>query len=197
MPVIAFLIGFYGYLLPGIINMTMMELHLQKRHSVLTLVFLLALTFEFSYCYFSLLFFNFFSKNTDLMLYLTVIGCLFTLAIGIWMLVGVQKTIKQNTKDNYISRGVINIIVHPQQIPFWLITFVQLKPFIKIDSVLTFSLFNVLGCAAIFLLYILGGNRFMSYMNLKLTTVKKAVSILWIVISVVSLLNVTIKHINP
>jgi hypothetical protein len=195
MPLLAFLIGFYGYVLPGIINMMLMELYLQKRKSLLAFVFVLALLFEFIYCYYSLLFFNYFSKNTNLMLYLTVIGCLCTLLIGIWMLIGAHQATKQHSDNNYVSRGIISIIFHPQQIPFWLITFVQLKPLIKIDSAFLFALFNVIGCASIFMLYMFGGSRFIKYLNLKISTVKKAVSLLWIAISVISLFNIVLHNI--
>ena len=189
MYLIAFLTGIYGYIFPGNINLMLMELYGNKRFLLLSFVFVLSLVFEFIYCYTSLRFFKWFNGSSDLIHYLTFAGSFLSLLFGIWMLAANKKQEDFKQLNATITRGIISIIIHPQQITFWLFVYVQLSVFFTINSFGKFSLFNILGCAVIFIAYALGGSRIASYLKLNTSTIRKGVGIIYLLSGIITLVK--------
>jgi hypothetical protein len=53
--------------------------------------------------------------------------------MGIWMLTDRSKN-EEAVVRNTLYRGIISVIIHPQQIPFWIIVGIVVNEFINIDA---------------------------------------------------------------
>ncbi|MDI9319258.1 MAG: hypothetical protein QM530_02175 [Phycisphaerales bacterium] len=101
---------------------------------------------------------------------------------------------KHNYKDKgTIYRGFISIIIHPQQIPFWLLVGVLFQDIIfkplSFGSLLQFVLFNAIGTLLILLCYALLGKKLLDFIKLNITQITKIIGLSYILISLAYLLK--------
>ena len=181
----AFGVGVYGYLFPGNINTLMMHLSGKKNYKLLAGIFFLALLFEFLYCYTAISCYSLIGENTAIARILSWLGCIMGFGMGSWILLEKNKRSHEKT-NSMTARGIISIIIHPQQVVFWLYVYALLMPFGNIGSATSFALSNVCGCALIFSVYIWGGTRLLQKYQHSEKYLHKAVGLLYLLSSLVT-----------
>ena len=125
-------VGFYGYIFPGNINLMVLELYVSKRYRLLVPVLGLIVLFESIYCALSLTFLNSIKNNSNFYTSIEIVSYSLIFVMGLWMVAEKQKN-KRATRANTILRGVLSIIIHPQQIPFWLIAGILINRFVHFN----------------------------------------------------------------
>jgi small neutral amino acid transporter SnatA (MarC family) len=178
-------IGFYGYLFPGNINLMVLSLYREGRMAFLTRILILILFFESLYCFSSLYLLSFLSLNKQWLHIIEILAYTLTLIMGIWMIV--EKNKGRKSKQGTVYRGILSIIIHPQQIPFWLFVGVlfqhlSLRHFDPL-SLLQFVFFNAVGTLIILLLYAFYGNKLLTYFKLNIHQINKTVGVIYILLS--------------
>ncbi|MFM9951427.1 MAG: hypothetical protein ACKV1O_26065 [Saprospiraceae bacterium] len=190
MDLIGLPIGFYGYLFPGNINIMVLDLYGSKKYKVLFLILALVVIFESAYCLLSLIYLNSIKADKELFSVIETVSYLLVLAMGFWMLFN-NKSSEHVSKTNTLYRGVINIIIHPQQIPFWVIVGVILNPVMNFgenwNTTAGFVLCNALGTLLIMLIYMVYGNKLMQYFKFKLNQLNTTLGVVYIAMAVFSL----------
>ncbi len=184
-------IGFYGYLFPGNINLMVLELYSTKRYFFLSFMALLILIFESLYCFCTLNFLNESAMKQPWFQYVEWAAYLLTLSMGIWMFFETLPPLKAG--NNNIRRGIFSTIIHPQQIPFWLLMGVlfhdALHNMADKWSLPVFVVYNAIGTSLVLCCYAFFGKKLMSFFNLKMRQVNRLAGLLFIIISVISILN--------
>ncbi len=185
MSLIGIPIGFYGYVFPGNINLMILELYTSKRPRFLILMLALVIIFESIYCIASLMFFNNIKSNTNFFTFIESASYTLIFIMGLWMLF--EKRSKQNRPhQSTIFRGVFNIVIHPQQIPYWLIAGSVLSGTLNLNqnnlAVVTFAFFNAVGTLLAMVVYMFFGKKILSYFNLNIFHINKAMGVLYILL---------------
>jgi putative Ca2+/H+ antiporter (TMEM165/GDT1 family) len=193
---IGILIGFYGYLFPGNINLMVVQLYTTKRYRLLCGIFLLFVLFEIMYCGGSLYFLSSLQANAKWYAIIEWISFLLILIMGVWMVFENKKDEKAS-QQNTIYRGVFSIIVHPQQIPFWIVVGVLLNGVIQFDmnlaTLLPFVLFNVIGSFLMMICYMLLGNKLIGYFKLNLAQINKVMGVFYVLLALYHLIKLVYK----
>ena len=196
MSIIGLPIGLYGYIFPGNINLMVLDLYASKRYRVLAAVLVLIVVFESIYCLLTLLLLSGLKQSGHWYQSLEVGSFIMILAMGIWMLLESQKN-KQAVKKNTLYRGIINVIVHPQQIPFWLIIGLVINPVLKfggdVFALSGFIIYNATGTLLAMAIYMVFGNQILQYFKLNLSNINRAMGLMYVVIGGYSLLNFFIR----
>jgi len=191
MIILGILIGFYGYLFPGNINLMIMELYRSKRFSILILAALVVIICESIYCYFTLLLIDKLNEGNRWFHYLEHAAYCLSLMMGIWMILETKS--KNENRNNNIYRGLISAVIHPQQIPFWFFMGVLFNNTINNShnnfELSVFVFFNAIGVILILIVYATFGNKLLNFLNLRMSHINKFAGILYILIAVTSLLN--------
>jgi len=185
----AFVIGLYGYLFPGNINMCLMHLRAGGRYRLLATILLLALTFEFAYCYGALAACHWLSAQPYLLKAFTIAGCMVGCVLGLWMFFEKPGSERQK-QQALVSRAVLSIVVHPQQIPYFIFVFFLLGSLTTMPPILWFAVVNTLGCAVTFCCYIWKGNAIIQYLKLNSALLQKAVGIIYVLSGIAGLCKV-------
>lgn len=185
MILIGIAIGFYGYLIPGNINIMVLGLYNLKKYKLLFLILALIIFFESIYCLSTLFLLNRISINGQLYTGIELFSYLLAFVMGLLMLLEKKKS-NNKANNNTLYRGIFSIIIHPQQIPFWLIIGVVINPVMKFGiiffSIGSFVFLNAVGTLLAMFLYMKLGNRLLTYFSLNLYQINKSVGIFYILI---------------
>ncbi len=191
MSIIGLPIGLYGYIFPGNINIMVLDLYVSKKYGILLVVLTLIVVFESIYCILTLLLLGGLKSDSFLYKLLEVGSFILILGMGIWMLLESRKS-KQAVQKNTLRRGIINIIVHPQQIPFWLIIGVVVDPLMKfgmdVFAMAGFFIFDAIGTLLAMAIYMIFGSKILQYFRLNLSHINRAMGFGYIAIGCYSLL---------
>lgn len=187
----ALLIGFYGYLFPGNINLMVMELYRSRKYSTLVWVLLLILVFESLYCGGTLLFIESLKTHKSIFTVFQVVSFLLLIAMGVWILLEREKEAKKFS-ENTIKRGLISIVFHPQQIPFWMVIGIAINPLSNSALFIPFIFFNALGAGLVMLTYMLLGNQLMYFLKLNLLQLARMFAFVYIALGTFSLLKILV-----
>jgi len=192
MSIIGIPVGLYGYLFPGNINLMVLDLYASKKYRILAAVLLLIIVFESIYCLLTLLLLADVKENSQWYKWLELGSLMLILAMGIWMLMESRKN-KQTVQKNTLYRGIINVIIHPQQIPFWLIIGVVINPLMKfgmdVFALAGFVIFNAIGTLLAMCVYMVFGNKILQYFNLNLLVINMGMGFVYVGIGGYSLLR--------
>lgn len=94
-----------------------------------------------------------------------------------------------NVQKNTIYRGVLSIIFHPQQIPFWVFMGVFVNQFVTIhsnnSSFYQFVFFNALGTLLAMGSYIVFGKKLFLFFNLNLKNINKIIGTIYIALAII------------
>lgn len=190
MSLIGLPIGFYGYLFPGNINIMVLDLYGTKKYKLLFIILALVVIFESAYCMVSLFYLNKIKSNSQLFAVIEIVAYLLVLVMGLWMLFE-NKSNDKVSKNNTLYRGVLSIIIHPQQIPFWIIMGVVINPVLNFgmnwNTTAGFIGCNALGTLLVMTIYMIYGNKLMQYFKLKLNQLNTVIGVLYILLAVFSL----------
>ncbi len=187
---IGILIGFYGYLFPGNINLMVVDIYTTKDHKLLWLMLLLIVLFESIYCTASLYFLSTLQASPKLYKVIEIVCFIMVLSMGLWMFFERKKE-SVSSQKNTIYRGVFSMIIHPQQIPFWIIAGVFISPFLRfnmdIGKLLPFVAFNAIGTLLAMFFYMIFGNKLLSYFKLNIAQINKAMGGLYVLLALYQL----------
>lgn len=186
------LIGFYGYLFPGNIILMILELYHTQRTKLLLFSILLVLVFESLYCSLSLLFLGSISSESLVFKTLEFLSFFLIAAFGIWMIFEKRKE-QIKTQKNTIFRGMFSIILHPQQIPFWIIMGLVLNKITPIyaanQSFFLFVLFNAIGTFLALLFYMLSSAGIFHFLKSNGLQLNKIMGTLYIGLALYNLIS--------
>jgi hypothetical protein len=195
MSIIGILVGFYGYLFPGNINLMVVHLYTSKQYRLLWLMLLLIVLFESLYCGISLYFLGGLHSNTKWYTIIEIVSFILILIMGLWMIFENKKDTK-TTQQNTVYRGVFSIIIHPQQIPFWIVAGVLLNGLIQFDmklsSLLPFILCNAIGTLLVMVSYMFLGNKLIRYFKLNLAQINKVMGSFYVLLALYHLVKLVL-----
>lgn len=188
----AIFIGFYGYLMPGAINLASLELFLNKQNNKLFLFIVLALIMEFVYCFFILKFSLYLNELNWLNQLLNILIIIFLAFIGIWSWLDSRKSELLN-KKGLVKRGFFMIFFHPQQVPFYLIwgqVFIANHWINQNNFILLVFCINVIfGSLICLILYVFVGNKLIQLFSLKYKTINKILAIFYLFIALILIIK--------
>lgn len=149
MSIIGIPVGFYGYLFPGNITLMVVTLYGAKKFKLFLIILTLIVVFESIYCGVSLTFLNTIKSNTSFYKLIEFISYALIFVMGLWMIVEKKNNKNATHQNTIIIRGVFSIVIHPQQIPFWVVAGVLVNKAVQLDinsgALLLFTLFNSMG----------------------------------------------------
>jgi small neutral amino acid transporter SnatA (MarC family) len=183
-------IGFYGYLFPGNINLMVLDLFRSKHYKRLVLALALIVLFESIYASISLIFLNEFNTTTTLYKNVEFAAGILILIMGLWMIFenkNNQKTIHKNT----LYRGLLSIVIHPQQVPFWIIAGIFIKKLLQNNlnnwDIIGLVIGNGIGTLLLMVAYMIFGNILLNYFNLNIAYTNKVIGVVYILLAVYGL----------
>jgi len=185
---IAFCAGLYGYLFPGNINTMLMQLGETKRYVLLFTLMLLALGAEYAYCFFSITALSMLQSHDILIRSLSIAGCVLGFVFGIWILATRKQDMKQGGSA-VIARGLISMIIHPQQIPFWISVYSLSIPFGGIPHASLFALGDVAGSLVVYLLYAFAGSVLLRKLRVSYSHIQTTAGLLYLVSATAALVK--------
>lgn len=156
-------IGFYGYLQPGIINTMMLQLYLHQEIRKLIIAFICCIFFEIIYASISLYFFTKYTLTPTTQLYFKVAGAIIFIVIALSMLGKTKVYQQKQVLHKQYKQGIIAIILHPQQIPFWMATFSFVLPVLSstnLQLMIWLLVGNTIGVILIMIIYVFVGSLF-------------------------------------
>ncbi|MBL0049457.1 MAG: hypothetical protein IPP32_15325 [Bacteroidetes bacterium] len=187
----ALFIGFYGYLFPGNINLMVMDLYRSRRYVALLWVLLLILVFESLYCGGTLLFIEALKKHQSTFSVFQVVSFILLIVMGVWVLFDNKKE-EQKFSKNTLKRGLISIVFHPQQIPFWMVIGIAINPLSNYTQFIPFLFFNALGTLLVMLTYMILGNQVLNFLKLNIIQVARMFAFVYIAIGTFSILKILV-----
>jgi len=184
---IGILIGFYGYLFPGNINLMVVNLFHAKQYRLLSLILFMILLFESLYSIITLLFIKAILSHSLLFKGVEVFSILLLFALGTWMIMDGKKDV-QTVQTNTNRRGIFSIIIHPQQIPFWMAVAAFLSHVIY-KNIILFIFCNAIGVLLLMVTYMLLGKFLFNYFKVNIKLINKIIGIAYTVMSVYSIIH--------
>jgi hypothetical protein len=163
----------------------MLEIYRSGKMRFMLMMLCLILSFESIYCVLSLTLLNSIKSNHKLYSIIETISYAMIFVLGLWMLLEKRKNINK-TYRNTVYRGVLSIIIHPQQIPFWIIAGIIISRFMHLSvndgSLLLFVLFNAIGTALAMLLYMFVGNKILNFFQFNISQINKVMGGVYILL---------------
>lgn len=186
------LVGLYGYLFPGNINLMVLEIYRSGKFKFLLIILGLILFFESIYCITSLTLLNSIKSNQKLYASIESFSYAMIFLLGLWMLFEKRKN-EHKTYRNTIYRGVLSMIIHPQQIPFWVIAGVVISRFTDLTtnngSLFLFVIFNAIGTFLAMVIYMFVGNKVLNFYKFNTAQINKVMGGIYILLVFI--------HVNP
>lgn len=193
---IGILVGFYGYLFPGNISLMVVHLHASKQYKLLCQMLALIALFESLYCAAVLYSLQMLHKQSQWYYVVEIASYVMILLMGIWM-VFENKTTAKAASNNTVYRGLLSIIIHPQQIPFWLVAGLLLNTSLKFTNgwknLLPFVGCNAVGTLLVMVCYMLIGSKLIQYFKLNLSQINKVMGSLYVLLALYHLVNLVQK----
>lgn len=192
MSLIGISVGFYGYLFPGNINLMVVELYSTKKYKLLSIILTLIVAFESVYCGLSLIFLNAIKKNSHFYNSIEFVSYGLIFMLGLWMIVEKQHN-KKAAHQNTIIRGLFSIIIHPQQIPFWVVAGILINKVVQLNmnngALFLFMLFNAIGTLLAMFTYMFFGKIVLNYFKLNISHINKAMGSAYVLLALYHLLS--------
>ena len=168
------------------------DLFRSKKYKLLTDIVSLILVFESAYCLVSLLFLKAIKSNANVYSTIEISAYVLIAMMGIWMLADRSKN-QEAVIRNTLYRGIISVIIHPQQIPFWIIVGIVVNKFIDIEaespSLYQFIFFNAVGATIALLFYMVFGTKLLNYLKISFFKVNRVMGVAYLLIAAYSLFN--------
>ncbi len=178
-----FMLGFMGYLPPGNINLSVIQLALDEHKERLWLFILLATVMEFIYCLACLTGLDMLLHQPQLVIVLKWISVFIFATLGLLSFFHNEENIKVQAFSGF-GKGVFTAIINPLQIPFWLVWGVYLTENKWINGNLSFTtifaLVTSLGTVCILWMYAVGGKKLVETMKLERKLLDRIIGLLLI-----------------
>lgn len=174
--------GFIGYLMVNNINLCLLEMQRGGKTRAAAFFVLLVLGFEVLYCLLSLWGMKFLLQYPAWVLATRISAIVFLLIIGSWSLLEKGTEQPDKFRRNVIRRGYWSVLVHPQQIPFWLFWGLLLadkgllQP--RLSDFLQLAAANAVGSFLVLATYWKYGNQLIERFSLRRTFLKNLVGVI-------------------
>ncbi|HRG88417.1 MAG TPA: LysE family transporter [Chitinophagales bacterium] len=182
----AFVLGFVGYLPPGNINLTVVQLRVSQHRTSWWWFILFAAAMEFVYCFGCMWGIQLLLKQQQLSQILNWSAVVIFLALGLFSLL--HTTTDNNNTSVEIKRGILVAIVNPLQIPFWMVWGVYaMKDGWLGNDALSIALFSIacsVGTIAVLTLYAEVGRKLVEKLNLNKLLLNRIIGVLFISLAV-------------
>ena len=116
-----FLLGFVGYLPPGNINLTVVQISVSGSRNKYGLFILFAAFMEFIYCFGCLYGMDRLIQQPQLILFLNWSAVIIFLFLGTSIILIANKTDSSESSSPSIKKGILIALLNPLQVPFWLV----------------------------------------------------------------------------
>lgn len=186
---IAFTLGFVGYLPLGNINLTVVQMSVGEEKRRWQAFILFAALMEFIYCFGSLSGMQMLRQDTQLVFALNWSAVVIFFVLGFISILHKENPEgKKTLLSSYIKRGVLIAILNPLQIPFWLIwgVYVMENGWVKnsYNSIALFSFVCALGTIAVLYMYAVAGKKLVEKLNVNRTVLNRFIGVLLIALAV-------------
>ncbi len=191
---IAFTLGFVGYLPLGNINLTVVQMSVEEKKHRWQAFILFAALMEFVYCFGCLWGMQMLLKQTQLVVYLS------WSAVFIFLLLGVISFLHKPGSTGFtgVKRGILIAIFNPLQIPFWMVwgVYVMQNGWVKSEvlSIALFSFVCALGTVAVLYMYAVAGKKAVERLNVNQTILNRFIGSLLIILAVYQAVKLLTPH---
>jgi len=188
---IGFIIGFLGYLPPGNINLTVIQMSIGRHRSHLLYFILFASLMEFVYCFGSLMGMKFLLTEPKFILVIRWSSILVFTILGIISFL--HRVKEPEHRSSGIRRGMLIALLNPLQVPFWLIwgVYVLHNGWVKptLISITLFSIITAAGALTILWLYAVAGRKMETILNAHQLLLHRVIGCIFIGLAVLELLK--------
>jgi threonine/homoserine/homoserine lactone efflux protein len=193
--VYGFALGFMGYLPPGNINLTVVQLSIHHTNNKLWSFILLATVMEFLYCMGCLTGLDFLMHQPHLVHVLEWSSVFIFAILGLLAFFHHEDASKVQALSGF-GRGVFATIINPLQIPFWLVWGVYLSERLKGDLSTTavFAFITSVGTVCILWAYAVGGKKLVEWLKLERKLLDRMIGLLLIGLAVWQLVKLLHWH---
>ena len=178
-------IGLYGYIFPGNINLMVLEIFRTKKYRFLLIILGLILSFESIYCFTSLTLLDSLKSNQKLYSSIEFFSYILIFLFGLWMLFE-KRNNNAKSYRNTIYRGILSMIIHPQQIPFWVVAGILVNRFTHLNggngSLYLFVFFNAVGTLLAMGIYMFAGSKILNFFKFNTAQINKAMGAVYILL---------------
>lgn len=181
---VAFALGFLGYLPLGTINLTVVQMTIEQKKRHWQAFILFAAAMEFIYCFACFSGINVLLQQKQLAWYLNWV------AAGIFFLLGVFSFYysSDKTSKNSIKRGMLVAVLNPLQIPFWTVwgVYVLEHGWVKNStaSIVLFSGVCSLGTVAVLYMYAVAGKKIVQKLNVNQQIINRTIGLFFIALAI-------------
>jgi len=135
--IVAFLVSYVGSIPPGTINVSVMQLAIQKRRRAAVFFAFAASSVEFVYAGFTVQFHILLNNNETLADYFRIITSIALIGLGLWNIFSKSTSksviLKSEKGRHGFLRGMMLGILNPMTIPFWL----AITTYLENDNLIT------------------------------------------------------------
>ena len=191
---LGFILGFVGYLPPGNINLTVVQLAICHTKSKLWSFILLATVMEFLYCLACITCLDVLMQQPNLVVVLQWCAVVIFTALGLLSFFHNEDAVKTPVLSGF-GRGVFATIINPLQIPFWLVWGVYLNDKLKggFLAITIFAIVTSIGTTCILWIYAVGGKKLVENMKLERKILDRIIGAILIGLAVLQLFKL-LRH---
>ncbi|MEQ9466943.1 MAG: LysE family transporter [Ekhidna sp.] len=130
--IVAFVVSYFGSIPPGTINVSVMQLSMQKKQRAAIFLAFAASVIEFVYVGITVQFHLLLTNNETVAVYFRIITSLALIGLGIWNIFSKSTSTTVKVEEKITGRhgfrkGMLLGILNPMTIPFWLAITAQLE----------------------------------------------------------------------
>ena len=186
-----FILGLIGYLPPGTINLTVVQLALSDTKKRLWSFILFASIMEFIYCLGCLTGLDLLMKQPHLVTVLQWTSVFLFAILGLLSFFHNEHEGKKPAFSGF-RRGVFTALFNPLQIPFWLVWGVYLSDKLssQLPVIALFSIITSLGTVCVLWIYAVGGKKLVEVMKLERKLLERIIGLLLIGLALLQLFKI-------
>ena len=192
--IVAFTLGFVGYLPLGNINLTVVQMSVSEEKRRWQTFILFAATMEFIYCFGCISGMQRLLAQPQLVIYLS------WSSVAIFFLLGVFSFLHKSgsSLSSGVKRGILIAVFNPLQIPFWMVwgVYVMQNGFVKSElcSIALFSLICAIGTIAVLYMYAVAGKKIVEKLNVNQTLLNRFIGSLLIFLAIYQAVKLLMHH---
>ena len=191
---IAFALGFVGYLPLGNINLTVVQMSVSEEKRSWQAFILFAALMEFIYCFACLYGMQMLLKQPQLISALSWSAVVIFFALGLFSFLHKP----DSTHSSGVKRGVVIAVFNPLQVPFWLVwgVYVMENGWVKSEalSIALFSFICSLGTIAVLYMYAVAGKKVVEKLNVNKTLLNRFIGSLLILLAIYQAVKLLTHH---
>ena len=171
--IVAFALGFVGYLPLGNINLTVVQMSVGEEKRKWQAFILFAAIMEFIYCFGCISGMLRLLAQPQLVIYLSWSSVAIFFLLGVFSFLHTQGS----TLSSGVKRGILIAVFNPLQVPFWMVwgVYVMQNGWVKseLGSIALFSLICAIGTVAVLYMYAVAGKKIVEKLNVNQTLLNR------------------------